>query len=180
MERPQGHAVSLARIDLLEKDFLAFRACNQTLSRTVSTPESVREVDSRVSVVFVGAGHAFDGGLLRQEWTNAGKQKTRGHAPCDCSHGLRLKQEVTFDKSKVTSTNWTRYKMLTMEETREIKVVQISRDDKGFGGGSEAANALDPPAVAATFFDATGVHARRVPLTPAYVTTLLKARSRTP
>jgi len=28
-----------------------------------------------------------------------------------------LKEEVTFDKSKVTSTNWTRYKILTMEET---------------------------------------------------------------
>jgi CO/xanthine dehydrogenase Mo-binding subunit len=91
-----------------------------------------------------------------------------------------LKEEVTFDKSKVTSTNWTRYKILTMEETPEIKVVQISRDDKGFGGGSEAANAVGPPAVAAAFFDATGVHARRIPLTPAYVTMLLKAQSRTP
>jgi CO/xanthine dehydrogenase Mo-binding subunit len=90
-----------------------------------------------------------------------------------------LKEEVTFDESKVTSTNWTRYKILTMEETPEIKVVQISRDDKGFGGGSEAANALGPPAVAAALFDATGVHARRIPLTPAYVTTLLKAQSRT-
>jgi CO/xanthine dehydrogenase Mo-binding subunit len=85
-----------------------------------------------------------------------------------------LKEEVTFDKSKVTSTNWSRYKILTMEETPEIKVVQISRDDKGFGGGSEAANAVVPPAIAAAFFDATGAHARRIPLTPAYVTTLLK------
>jgi len=85
-----------------------------------------------------------------------------------------LKEEVTFDTGKVTSTNWTRYKILTMEETPEIRVVQISRDDKGFGGGSEAANAIVPPAVAGAFFDATGVHARRIPLTPAYVTTLLK------
>jgi CO/xanthine dehydrogenase Mo-binding subunit len=85
-----------------------------------------------------------------------------------------LKEEVTFDKSKVTSTNWDGYKILTMEEMPEIKVVQISRDDKGFGGGSEAANAVGPPAVAAAFFDATGVHARRIPLTPAHVTTLLK------
>lgn len=85
-----------------------------------------------------------------------------------------LKEEVTFDKGKVTSTNWSRYKILTMEETPEIKVVQISRDDKGFGGGSEAANAVCPPAVAAAFFDATGVHPRRIPLTPAYVTTLLR------
>jgi nicotinate dehydrogenase subunit B len=85
-----------------------------------------------------------------------------------------LKEEVTFDKEKVTSTNWSRYKILTMEETPEIKVAQISRDDKGFGGGSEAANAVCPPAVAAAFFDATGVQARRIPLAPAYVTSLLK------
>ena len=86
-----------------------------------------------------------------------------------------LKEEVTFDQEKVTSTNWSRYKILTMEETPEIKVVQISRDDKGFGGGSEAANAIVPPAVAAAIFDATGVQPRRIPLTPAYVSTLLKA-----
>jgi nicotinate dehydrogenase subunit B len=85
-----------------------------------------------------------------------------------------LKEEVTFDKSKVTSTNWSRYKILTMEEMPEIQVVQLSRDDKGFGGGSEAANAVVPPAVAAAVFDATGVQPRRIPLTPAYVTTLLK------
>lgn len=86
-----------------------------------------------------------------------------------------LKEEVTFDKGKVTSTNWSRYKILTMEETPEIKIVQISRDDKGFGGGSEAANAVVPPAVAAAFFDATGVQPRRIPLTPSFVTKLLKA-----
>ena len=85
-----------------------------------------------------------------------------------------LKEEVTFDKGKVTSTNWNRYKILTMGETPEIQVVQLSRDDKGFGGGAEAANGLVPPAVAAAFFDATGIHARRIPLTPRYVQTLLK------
>ena len=85
-----------------------------------------------------------------------------------------LKEEVTFDNSKVTSTNWDRYKILTMDETPEIQVVQISRDDKGFGGGSEAANAIVAPAVAAAVHDATTVHPRHLPLTPAYITTLLK------
>jgi CO/xanthine dehydrogenase Mo-binding subunit len=86
-----------------------------------------------------------------------------------------LKEEVTFDESKVTSTNWSRYQILTMEETPEIKVVQISRDDKGFGGGSEAANTLVPPAVAAAIFDATGVPVRRLPMTPGYLAGLMKA-----
>jgi CO/xanthine dehydrogenase Mo-binding subunit len=85
-----------------------------------------------------------------------------------------LKEEVTFDKGKITSTTWSRYKILTMAEMPVVKAVQISRDDKGYGGGSEGANAVCTPAVAAAFFDATGVHARRIPLTPAHVTTLLK------
>jgi nicotinate dehydrogenase subunit B len=84
-----------------------------------------------------------------------------------------LKEEVTFDTQKVTSTDWSRYQILTMEEMPDIKVVQISREDCGFGGGSEAANAVCPAAVAAAFFDATGIEARRIPLTPAYVTKLL-------
>ena len=85
-----------------------------------------------------------------------------------------LKEEVTFDTSRVTSTNWSRYNILTMKEMPEIQVVQLSRDDKGFGGGSEAANAIVPPAVAAAFFDATSVHARRIPLTPERVLALLR------
>jgi len=86
-----------------------------------------------------------------------------------------LKEEVTFDKSRVTSTNWDRYKILTMEEMPEIRIVTLSRDDKDFGGGSEGANAVCPPAVAAALFDATGIQARRIPLTPSYVTALLKS-----
>ena len=50
--------------------------------------------------------------------------------------------------------------------------MQISRNDYGFGGGSEAANAVGPGAVAAAFYDTTGIDTRRIPLTPAYVTAL--------
>ena len=67
-----------------------------------------------------------------------------------------LKEEVTFDKSRVTSTNWDRYKILTMEEMPEMKIVPLSRDDNNFGGGSEGANAVCPPAVTAAFFDELG------------------------
>jgi nicotinate dehydrogenase subunit B len=85
-----------------------------------------------------------------------------------------LKEEMTFDRSGVTSIDWSRYKILTMEETPEIQVVQISRNDKGFGTGGEAANAVSPAALVAAFFDATGVQPRRIPLTAAYVKALLK------
>jgi CO/xanthine dehydrogenase Mo-binding subunit len=90
--------------------------------------------------------------------------------------GETMKEEVTFDQAKVTSTDWSRYRILTMQETPEVQIVAISRDDHGFGTGGEAPNALPPPALAAALFDATGVYPRRIPLTPEYVKGLLGGR----
>ncbi len=44
-----------------------------------------------------------------------------------------------------------------------------------YGGGSEAANALAAPAIAAALHDATGKVMRRLPMKPAYVQAVLKA-----
>ncbi|HEX4232100.1 MAG TPA: molybdopterin cofactor-binding domain-containing protein [Bryobacteraceae bacterium] len=93
--------------------------------------------------------------------------------------GEALKEEVTFDNSKVTSTDWSRYQILTMRETPEIRIVPISRDDQGFGGGGETPNALPPPTIAAAFFDATGIQPRRIPLTAAYVRSVLSPHAPT-
>ena len=88
-----------------------------------------------------------------------------------------LKEEVTFDKGKITSTSWNRYKILTMAEMPEIKVVQISARRQRVRRRLRSRQChLLPPAVAAAFFDATGVHARRIPLTPTYVSALLKTK----
>jgi nicotinate dehydrogenase subunit B len=86
-----------------------------------------------------------------------------------------MKEELLFDQSKVTSADWSRYKIMTMGDTPEIKIVTLNREDVGFGGGGEAANSLPQPAVVAAVFDATGVQPRRSPLTPEYVKGLLKA-----
>ena len=102
------------------------------------------------------------------------KRQIEGGALMGLSHALY--EEMTFDESGVTSRDWRTYPILMMADVPEIKVVILSHPEVGaYGGGSEAANALAISAIAAAFFDATGKPARRLPLKPAYVQSVLKA-----
>jgi CO/xanthine dehydrogenase Mo-binding subunit len=102
------------------------------------------------------------------------KRQVEGGAVMGISHALL--EEATFDASGITSRDWRTYPILTMADIPEIKVVLLNRPDIGkYGGGSEAANALAAPAIAAALFDATGKIARRLPLKPEYVQALLKS-----
>jgi CO/xanthine dehydrogenase Mo-binding subunit len=101
------------------------------------------------------------------------KRTIEGGALMGLSHALY--EEMTFDESGVTSRDWRSYPILTMADVPEVKVVILSHPEIGaYGGASEAANALAVSAVAAAFFDATGKPARRLPLKPAYVQSVLK------
>lgn len=84
-----------------------------------------------------------------------------------------MNEELTFNAGAITSTDWSRYKIMTMGDTPDIQIVTLERDDVGFGGGGEAANGLPQPAIVAAIFDATGVMPRRTPLAPPYVKGLL-------
>ena len=89
---------------------------------------------------------------------------------------IALFEELRFDESAVTTSDWRSYPIASMADLPEIKVVLIHRPDVGkYGQGSEAANALAAPAIAGALFDATGKIARRIPLKPEYVLNLLKA-----
>ena len=102
------------------------------------------------------------------------KRQVEGGAVMGVSHALL--EEATFDESGITTSDWRTYPILKMADIPEIKVVLLNRPEVGsYGGGSEAANALAAPAIAAALFDATGKIARRLPLKPAYVQGLLKA-----
>jgi nicotinate dehydrogenase subunit B len=85
-----------------------------------------------------------------------------------------LHEEVTFDSGAVTSVDWATYPILTMAEMPELEIV-IAGDPAAtsYGQGSEGANALAGPAIAAAFHDATGKPARQLPLKPDYVLALL-------
>ena len=102
------------------------------------------------------------------------KRQVQGGAVMGISHALL--EEARFDESGLTVRDWRSYPILKMSDIPEIKVVLLGHPEVGYyGGGSEAANALAAPAIAAALFDATGKNARRLPLKPAYVQAALKA-----
>ncbi len=89
---------------------------------------------------------------------------------------MALMEELRFDESGAVSSDWHSYPIATMADLPEINIVLINRPEVGkYGQGSEAANALAAPAIAGAFLDATGKVARRIPLKPAYVQSLLSA-----
>jgi len=80
-----------------------------------------------------------------------------------------LKEQVTFDRSRVTSLDWASYPILTFPEIPTVDIELIDRPtDKPWGAGEPAA-AVVPAAIANAVFDAIGVRLRSVPFTPAKV-----------
>jgi nicotinate dehydrogenase subunit B len=101
------------------------------------------------------------------------KRNVEGGAVMGISHALF--EEVMFDESGITTEDWNSYPIPTMSDIPEINVVLLHNPKVGaYGGGSEAANALAAPAIAAALHDATGKVMRRLPMKPAYVQAVLK------
>jgi CO/xanthine dehydrogenase Mo-binding subunit len=77
-----------------------------------------------------------------------------------------IHEEVTFDRSRVTSVTWASYPILRFSEAPRIEVILIDRPDQPLWGAGEAATVPVAGALGNAFFDATGVRLRRVPMTP--------------
>jgi CO/xanthine dehydrogenase Mo-binding subunit len=86
-----------------------------------------------------------------------------------------LKEEVTFDRSRVTSLDWESYPILTFPEMPEITIELIDRPNAAPWGAGEPSAAVIPSAIANAVFDATGVRLRSVPFTPAKVKAAISA-----
>ena len=101
------------------------------------------------------------------------KRQVEGGAVMGISHALF--EEVRFDEGRITANSWVSYPIPTMAHIPEIKVVLLNNPQVGsYGGGSEAANALAAPAIAAALHDATGKVMRRLPMKAAYVKAALQ------
>ena len=77
-----------------------------------------------------------------------------------------LFEEVTFDRSRVTSVDWASYPILKFPDAPEVIVDLVNRPELPPVGAGEAATAPVAAALANAIFDATGARLRRVPITP--------------
>ena len=75
-----------------------------------------------------------------------------------------MKEEVRFDRHKVTSVDWATYPISRMSDVPpQIDIVIMNRPDVPATGAGEAGTRAVAAAVANAIFDATGVRMRRVP-----------------
>jgi nicotinate dehydrogenase subunit B len=88
-----------------------------------------------------------------------------------------LFEEVTFDRARVTSTDWSSYPILTFPDVPKLDIALIDRRHERPLGAGEAATAPVAAAVGNAIFDATGVRLRQAPFTPQRVKKALEERA---
>ncbi|MGA7230522.1 MAG: molybdopterin cofactor-binding domain-containing protein, partial [Xanthobacteraceae bacterium] len=77
-----------------------------------------------------------------------------------------LMEEVQFDRSRVTSVDWSSYPILRFPDVPKLDIVLIDRPTEPPLGAGEAACTTVAAALANAVFDATGARLRTVPFTP--------------
>ena len=78
-----------------------------------------------------------------------------------------LVEEVTWDKTHITSTDWETYKSLYLGyEMPEIEIVFVEPQGVPALGAGELSITITPAAMGNAIFDATGARLRTVPFTP--------------
>jgi CO/xanthine dehydrogenase Mo-binding subunit len=88
-----------------------------------------------------------------------------------------LKEELRWDRSRVTSVDWASYPILRFPEVPEVRMELINRPGDPPWGVGEPSACVPPPAISNAVFDAIGVRLRSVPYTPAKVLAAAKAAS---
>ena len=86
-----------------------------------------------------------------------------------------LIEELTFDRSMVTSLDWASYPILKFPQIPEVVIELIDRPSEKPWGAGEPSAAVVPAAISNAVFDATGARLRSIPYTPAKVKAALQA-----
>jgi CO/xanthine dehydrogenase Mo-binding subunit len=86
-----------------------------------------------------------------------------------------LIEELTFDRSRVTSVDWESYPILKFPDVPDVAIKLIDRPTEKPWGAGEPTAAIVPAAIANAIYNATGARLRSVPFTPAKVQAVLKS-----
>jgi CO/xanthine dehydrogenase Mo-binding subunit len=124
------------------------------------------EVDPRTGVVRVKRlVCAHDCGMI------VNPEALRGTIQANLVQSLSrtMKEEVTFDRTRVTSSDWNSYPVARWRDVPAVEVVLLNRPEIAPSGAGEPSSRPTAAAIANAIFDASGARVRRVPLTPARV-----------
>ena len=107
-------------------------------------------------VIAADAGQIVDPGGLANQLEGGAIQ----------SASWTLKEQVAFDRTRVTSVDWETYPILKLSEAPEIETVLLDRPGSPFLGAGEATQGPTAGAIANAVFDAVGARLRQIPFTP--------------
>jgi nicotinate dehydrogenase subunit B len=147
-KRNTGRGIAIARY----KNYAAMTAVALEVQVTprnglVRVVRAVAANDSGHMVNPNGIANQVEGGLIQSlSWT--------------------LKEEVKFDNSRVLSTDWASYPILTFTEVPPVELVLIDRPGEPYLGTGESAQGPTGAALANAIADAIGTRVRQVPFTP--------------
>ncbi|WFS21331.1 molybdopterin-dependent oxidoreductase [Pseudomonas sp. 905_Psudmo1] len=119
-------------------------------------------VDKRtgeVAVTRVVIGH--DAGMM----INPDGVRHQIHGNVVQSTSRVLKEQVQFEESKVASSEWGTYPILTFPEVPAIDVIMMPRQSEPPMGSGESASVPSAAAIANAIYDATGLRFRELPIT---------------
>jgi nicotinate dehydrogenase subunit B len=113
---------------------------------------------------------AHDCGLI----INPGALRSTIAANLVQSMSRSLKEEVTFDRSNVTSVDWRTYPVARASDIpSRVDIVLLDHPEFPSSGAGEPSTRGTAAAIANAIFDATGARVRQAPLTPARITAVL-------
>ena len=135
------------------------RYCNSKTYTAIAvelTVNEVSEISINKAVVVADAGEVVDAAGLKMQLEGGFLQAL----------SWTLYEEVTFDSDGITSCDWETYPIMRFAQVPNVDVIIIDRPGDEPLGAGEASSEPVAAAVANALFNATGVRARRLPLSP--------------
>ena len=139
---------------------LAFsRYCNSKTYTAIAVEITINagsEIFINKAVVVADAGEVVDAAGLKMQLEGGFLQAL----------SWTLYEEVTFDADGITSCDWETYPIMRFAQTPKVDVIILDRPGEQSLGAGEASSEPVAAAIANAVFNATGVRARRLPLSP--------------